>query len=116
MRVAAHHANGKVRGKTIVDTEGYAPGREIKPAGVVSTVDVSEFTNSRDKYAPPVFRCRLHDGRTALAFCPAWPRKARALVMPPRIDRETGRAEAPAACANVIHPPLQIGVLNICQG
>ena len=36
MRIAAHHADGKVRGKTIVDTEGYAPGREIKPARVVS--------------------------------------------------------------------------------
>src|SRR6266567_7194095 len=113
MRVAAHHANGKVRGKTIVDTEGYAPGREIKPARVVSTVDVSEFTNSRDKYAPPVFRCRLHHGRTALAFCSAWPRKAQIKVTSPRIDRETGRAEASAAGTNTIHPPLQIICLNI---
>ena len=80
------------------------------------TVDVSEFTNSRDKYAPPVFRCRLHYGRAALAFWSAWPRKARAQVMAPRIDREAPRAEAAAACANVIHPPLQIVCLNIGQG
>src|SRR6266567_7649483 len=97
MRVAAHHANSEVRGKTIVYTEGYAPGREIKPARVVSTVDVSEFTNSRDKYAPPVFRCRLHYRRAALAFWSAWPRKAQIKVMSPRIDRETRRAEAGAA-------------------
>src|SRR6266536_2101302 len=116
MCVAAHHANGKVRGNTIIDTEGYAPGREIKPARVVSIVDVSEFTNSGDKYAPPVFRCRLHDGRTALAFCSARPRKARAQVMPPRIDREARRAEAGAAAANISHSPLQIVCLNIGQG
>src|SRR5438046_3921417 len=113
MCVAAHQANGKVRGNTIIVTEGYAPGREIKPARVVSIVDVSEFTNSGDKYAPPVFRCRLHNGRTALAFCSAWPRKAQIKVTSSRIDRETCRAEARAAGPNIIHSPLQIVCLNI---
>src|SRR5438128_10368161 len=112
MRVAAHHANGKVRGKTIVDTEGYAAGREIKPARVGSTVDVSEFTNSRDKYDPPVFRCRLYDGRAALAFWSSWPRKVRTNVMPPCIDREACLPEAGVSRAYVVLLLYQLHCVN----
>src|SRR5207244_11080469 len=97
MRVTAHHANGKVWTDTIVDTEGHASGGEIKPARIGGIVYVSEFTNSGDKYAPPILRYRLHDRRAALAFGSARPRQTQTKIMLVRIDRETCRAEAGAA-------------------
>src|SRR6266446_10685348 len=116
MRIAPGQADRKVRGHAIVDAEGQTSGGEIIPRRYARVIDTCELTKPRHEHAPAVLRRGLHHRRAALAFWPGRSREARTEVRRAAVNRETSRAEASAARADVVHPPLQIHGLNICKG
>src|SRR6266481_9342385 len=116
MRIAPSQADRKVRGHPIIDAEGQTSGGEIIPRHYASVIDACELTKPGHEHAPAVLRRGLHHRRAALAFWPGRSRKARTEVRHSAVNRKTFRAEPAASRADVVHPPLQIDSLNICQG
>lgn len=107
--------NRQIRGNAIIDTEGQSSGLEVIAGRIIGAVNIRELADARDPNTPTVLWRRRHNGQAALALRPAYAGKAAAEARRVAVQREARCAEAVAARANVLHTPLQICGLHICE-